>query len=92
MSKITIKDTELDLDIYDADENERVLSAIQKAQKALTAIDGGMTTPPVESAMPAMLYLNVLILFSEMGPTVRFLETSAICGTLCGQSSNCVMR
>jgi hypothetical protein len=41
MSKITIKDTELDLDIYDADENERVLSAIQKAQKALTAIDGG---------------------------------------------------
>jgi chemotaxis protein histidine kinase CheA len=54
MSKITIKDTELELDIYDADENERVLSAISKAKDALTGADGQNAADSIRDACHAV--------------------------------------
>lgn len=54
MSKITIKDTELDLDIYDADENERVQTAINKAKDALTGTSGQNTTGNIRDACHAV--------------------------------------
>ena len=54
MSKITIQGSELELDIYDADENERVLSAIEKAKDALTGPSGQSTAGNIRDACHAV--------------------------------------
>lgn len=54
MSKITIQGKELELDICDADENERVMFAIEKAKDALTGTGGQSTAGNIRDACHAV--------------------------------------